>query len=269
MKQINLFPFILFLLVVSTAFAQDEKDKTGTNPVNFTYDVRMITELQQFPDNGGSLIKQTAEFRWPLGRDIGNLGSGDNERFYSVLGSRFGLRFRAYYNFLNVNSPASTVSGIGDFDARFLAIAYAGPKFILAPGLEGFFDTASNDALGSGSNSLAPVLFAVFPGLVGKGSLFAPGYQYVFSVSGNKVSRSQIDLYFVWVLAKGKNWFLLDPQIIIDHENSAWFMTIDAEWGFMIAPGSGLSGYIRPGAGIGEDRPFNYNLEFAIKYVWG
>jgi hypothetical protein len=108
----------------------------------------------------------------------------------------------------------------------------------------------------------------VFPELIGKGSLFAPGYQYVFSVSGNKVSRSQIDLYFVWVLAKGKNWLLFDPQIIIDHENSVWFMTIDAEWGFMIAPASGISGYIRPGVGIGEYRPFNYNLEFAIKFVW-
>jgi hypothetical protein len=36
----------------------------------------------------------------------------------------------------------------------------------------------------------------------------------------------------------------------------------------MISPKSGVSGYIRPGVGMGEYRPFNWNLEFAIKFVW-
>ena len=268
MKRINLFLPALFILVVSTAFAQENKDNTGTNPVNFSYDFRLITELRQFKDDGGSLIKQTAEFRWPLGGDVANLRGEQGEGFYSELGKRFGLRFRAYYNFLSVNNPDSIVSGIGDFDARFLAIAYASPRFILAPGLEAFFNTASDDALGSGNTTLAPVVFGVFPGLLGKGSLFAPGYQYVFNVSGNKVSRSQIDLYMVWVLVQGKNWLLFDPQIVIDHAYNRWFMTIQAEWGFMIVPASGISGYVRPGVGIGADRPYNWNLQFAVKFVW-
>jgi hypothetical protein len=45
-------------------------------------------------------------------------------------------------------------------------------------------------------------------------------------------------------------------------------MVADFEWGFMIAPQSGIGGYIRPGVGVGADRPFDYNLEFAIKFVW-
>ena len=268
--------FILLIALVcpATVVAQEKKkDNTGTNPVNFTYDYRLITEMQQFTDDGGSLLKHTAEFRWPMGGDIANL-KGEEAGFYRDMGKRLAMRFRAYYNNLSVNDPlsdpfeSSSVSGIGDFDARILGIAYASNKFILAPGLEAFFNTASNDYLGSGSNTLAPVLFGVFPGLVGKGSLFAPGYQYVFDVSGNDVSRSQIDLYFVWMLVQGKNWFLIDPQIILDHLNDVEFMTIDAEWGFMIAPKSGVSGYVRPGVGIGSYRPFDYNLEFAVKFVW-
>lgn len=265
---------VLSLAVPTMALAQEKKaDNSGTNPVNFTYDYRLITEMQQLKDDSGSLLKHTAEFRWPLGANVANLKE-ETAGVYSDLGAKAALRFRAYYNNLSVANPSSTpfgsssVSGIGDFDARLLTIAYASSKFVLAPGLEAFFDTASNDGLGSGSTSLAPVLFGVFPGLVGKRSLFAPGYQYVFDVAGENVNRSQIDLYFVWMLSKGKNWFLLDPQIILDHENSIEFMTIDAEWGFMIVPKSGIGGYVRPGIGVGSYRPFDYNFEFALKFVW-
>jgi hypothetical protein len=252
---------------------QKKKDSTGTNPVNFTYDFRLITEMQQLKDDGGSQLKHTMEWRAPLGRDIANL-KGENAGIYSEMGKRFALRFRAYYQSLSVNDPSSasfgsrSVSGIGDFDARLLAIAFSSGPFVFAPGLEAFFDTASNDALGSGSTTLGPVVFGALLGKLGKASIFAPGYQYVFDVSGADVSRSQIDLYFVWILAQGKNWFLLDPQIILDHKNSKEFMTVDAEWGFMIVPKSGISGYVRPGVGFGEDRPFDYNLEFALKLIW-
>jgi hypothetical protein len=267
--------FLLIALVSSSpAVAQEKKkDSTGTNPVNFTYDYRLYTELQQFTDDGGSLIRNTMEYRAPLGKDIANV-KGDEDGFFSDLGQHMSLRFRGYYNSLSLHDPTSSsgastsISGIGDFDARLLGLAYASDSFILAPGLEAFFDTASNSNLGSGGTTLAPVVFAAWLGALGKGTLFAPGYQYVFDVDGESVSRSQIDLYFVWILAKGKNWFLLDPQIILDHENDKEFMTVDAEWGFMIAPKQGVSGYVRPGMGVGAERPFAYNLEFAIKFIW-
>jgi hypothetical protein len=262
------FILLIALICPMTVGAEEEKkkkDDTGTNPVNFTYDYRLYTELQQFTDDGGSQIRHTMEYRAPLGRDIGNLGGN---LFFDNLGKWASLRFRAYYQSLNLNDPTTSVSGIGDFDARFLALAYSSKRFVLAPGLEAFFNTASNDALGSGGNTLAPVVFGVFLGYLGKGSLFAPGYQYVFDVSGPTVSRSQIDLYFVWVLAQGKNWLTVNPQIILDHQNDAEFMTVDAEWGFMIAPKSGISGYVRPGVGVGTYRPFDYNLEFALKFIW-
>jgi hypothetical protein len=134
--------------------------------------------------------------------------------------------------------------------------------------MEAFFNTASTDALGSGGTQLAPVVFLPLFNILGPRSLFAPGYQYVFDVSGSTVSRSQIDLYFVWILAGGRNWLLFDPQIILDHENSREFVTVDAEWGFMIVPQSGISGYVRPGVGVGAERPFDWNLEFALKFIW-
>ncbi len=273
--------WLLFLVMANPTLglAGDDKDKTGTNPVNFTYDYRFITEMRQFTDDGGSLVKHTVELRAPLGRDIANLkGEEAKDSSFYNMGNMFSLRFRGYYQSLSANTPgtgaydAADVSGIGDFDARLLAIAYSSSKIIVAPGLEAFFDTASNDALGSGKTSLGPVVFTVFPGILGPSSLFAPGYQYVFDVGGSDdradISRSQIDLYFVWILSKGKNWLLVDPQIILDHENNTEFATVDAEWGFMIVPKSGISGYLRPGFGVGPDRPFEWNLEVALKFVW-
>ena len=57
---------------------QKDKDKTGTNPVNFTYDFRLYTELQRLTYDSGSQIRQTMEFRVPLGRDIANFkGKGE------------------------------------------------------------------------------------------------------------------------------------------------------------------------------------------------
>jgi hypothetical protein len=271
---------VFFLMGPTPLLAQEDKDKdnSGTNPVNFTYDFRLYTELAQLPNDGGSLVTNTAEFRLPLGRDIANLqGGGPGSLFYDM-GERLQLRTRIPYQNLSVDNPAeapfgsSEVSGIGDINFRLLGIAYASQKVIVAPGLEAWFDTASNDALGAGQTLLGPVAFAVFPGILGGRSLFAPGYQYVFDVGGggglSDVSLSLIDLYFVWMLAEGKNWLIVDPQISLDHENSEESMTVEVEWGYMIVPQSGISTYLRPGFGVGVDRPYSWNVEIGLKFVW-
>jgi hypothetical protein len=277
-SEFSLITTAIVVSVVLSSVALAEEDNTGTNPVNFTFDARFITEVAEFEDGGGSLLTNTFEFRWPLGRNVANLkGEGKGSLFYDM-GNRLSMRVRARYQHLSVDTPGaspfdtSEVSGIGDFDARVLGIAYTGKKLIVATGLEAFFDTASNDALGAGKTSLGPQVFAVFPGILGGRSLFAPGYQYVFDVAGDDaepdISRSQIDLYLVWMLAKGKNWLIVDPQAILDHETDKELGTIEAEWGFMIAPSVGASGYLRPGIGIGADKPYTWNTEVGLKFVW-
>jgi hypothetical protein len=251
------------------------QDDTGTNPANFTYDARFITEWDWL-DGGGSLATNTFEFRAPLGRDLANLkGAGKGNLFYDM-GARFGIRFRGRYSSLSLNNPGadpfgtSEVSGIGDFDARILALAYAKGRVLVATGLEAFFDTATNDALGAETTSLGPQVFVGFVGALGGNSLFVPGYQYVFDVAGDgpKVSQSRIDLYFVWLLAQSKYWFIANPQIILDHENKKEVMTVEAELGYMIGPLPGASVYVRPGVGFGDVKPYSWNLELGLKFIW-
>jgi hypothetical protein len=43
---------------------------------------------------------------------------------------------------------------------------------------------------------------------------------------------------------------------------------MEVEWGFMIAPSVGASGYLRPGIGIGADKPYTWNTEVGLKFVW-
>jgi len=278
MKRIRLLVgTIVALFAISTpGLAQD--DNTGTNPANFTYDARFITEVAEFEEGGGSLITNTFEFRWPLGRNVANLRGKEEGSLFYDMGSKASMRIRARYKHLSVDDPTSApfgsseVSGIGDFDARILYKAHTGKKMMVTTGLEATFDTASNDALGSGKTSLGPQVITIFPGILGGNSIFAPSYQYVFDVAGNDanpdISQSKIDLYFVWLLAKGKNWLIVDPQAVLDHENDTESVNVEAEWGFVIAPSAGASGYLRPGIGIGADKPYSWNFEVGLKFVW-
>jgi hypothetical protein len=36
----------------------------------------------------------------------------------------------------------------------------------------------------------------------------------------------------------------------------------------MIAPSAGISAYLRPGVGISEEKPYSWNFEGGLKFVW-
>ena len=126
MKILTILLTTLLILAASNTFAQD---KTGTNPIDFTYDYRIYAEMQQFKNDAGSQIRNIMEFRLPLGRDMANV-IGQEEGGLRDLGSKFQLRFRGYFNHLSINDTsaalgANSISGFGDLDARFLWI----PKY--------------------------------------------------------------------------------------------------------------------------------------------
>jgi hypothetical protein len=287
MKKLNMKIISLFLLVAfaATTFAQEEeeqkKDNTGTNPVNFTYDARFYHEWAALDiDNGdGSLITNYFEFRFPFGRDLASVAKLDNEHLIYQLSQKFGARMRFRQKSLNVTTTDTAgmdvntnISGIGDIDARLLTVIPVSKRFMVAPGFEASFNTATHDAMGYGKTVLTPMVFALFPGLLGKGSLFVPGYQYLFSVGGDdsipNINRSTIDIYFVWLFKHSGNWLIVDPQILIDHENNTVPMLVELEWGTMIKPVPGASVYLRPGVGVGADKPYVWNFEFGLKFIW-
>lgn len=255
---------LIALVVFSTnGIAQQQADKsdtTGTNPTNFTRDIRVYNEYTWLNTAGdGNQNLTTLDFRTPFA------------------GGKWQWRVRARYNMLTADFNNDGIddvdeSGFGDMDMRFLTVFSLAKKTAWAGGLEVFFDTASEDALGSGATALGPQVFYVKFLPTG---LFAPGLQYKFSVDED-TGRSEIDQFLIDLnylrMAKDKqSWFFTDPQIVIDNETDIEYAIVDIEFGWMMTKWwpekKGHSFYIRPSVGVGSDRPTDGSIELGYKIV--
>jgi hypothetical protein len=142
----------------------------------------------------------------------------------------------------------------------------------VAAGVEVFLNTASEDALGANAISLGPQVFGVFfKPFGGYFDLIAPAYQHKFSVyeesGASKVHQGLIDLFMLKTSKDKRKWALVNPQAVMDFENSREFGLLEAEVGTMIGT-KGHSAWLRPSAGIGNDRPYDISLEVGYKIVW-
>jgi hypothetical protein len=243
---------LTWLASAGSALAQEpaKKDESGTNPTNFTYDFRIWNEAQDLPGDN-SFTKTTFEYRFPVGK-------------------KFAFRTRIPYAQLSLDGAGST-TGLADIDARFIYLAHANRSWALAFGLEGTFDTATKEILGSGKTTIGPQVFVVkFAPLGIKGALIAPAYQYVTDVAGDDdradIRRSLIDIFFVWLAGDKKHWAVIDPQIVIDHEAETETLILETEVGqMMFGP---TSSYIRPGFHLAGDELYNWNVEAGFKVIW-
>ena len=197
---------------VEEAFA---KDKTGTNPLNFTFDARLYNEYRWLNTAGdGSQNITTAEFRAPFG---GGIWRDRNWQFRVKVR---GVNLKADFNDDGMNNVDD--SGFGDTDVRFMTIPYLNleKRLGVALGLEFFLDTASEEALGAGATSLAPFVFLGYFNPIGPGSIFVPGYQHTFSIDEDegrsKVHQGLIDMFLVKTWSDNKFWGYVDPQILLD-----------------------------------------------------
>ena len=253
------------------ALAQDaqdamKKDKTGTNPINFTFDARLYNEYLWLNTEGdGHQNVSTFEFRAP------------------TLGGKLQVRVKARYVDIaaDVDDDGSddiSDSGLGDTDVRLLAVPYVDMPNMraIAEGLEAFFDTAEEDSLGSGTTTLGPQVFAVFfKPFGGFFDIAAPAYQHQISVDeaegrGN-VNRGLIDVFFLKTSGDKRSWALINPTLVLDYENSKEFGLLDIELGTMLDPYLGTKGhslYLRPGIQIGSDRPVDGSIEAGYKIIW-
>ena len=234
------------------------KDKTGTNPMNFTYDARIYNEYRWLNTavNGGQNVT-TLEFRAPFA------------------GGKW--QFRGKIRGVGLDVGEVDEYGFGDTDLRVMTVPYMNmqKRLAIATGLEVFIDTASEDVLGSGATSLAPFLFLPYFNPIGAGSIFVPGYQHIFSVDvddgRSDVHQGVIDMFLVKTFSGNQFWGYIDPQIILDYENSVEYMLLEIQAGTMLDKYFGTEGhsaYILPSFGCGSDRPYDFSLEVGYKVIW-
>jgi len=256
------------LMLTSTSLLATEqpekfgKDKTGTNPVNFSRDFRVYNEFTVLNTEGdGTQNVTTAEIRLPFAD------------------GKWQWRMRARYTSIeaDLNDDGNDdidESGMGDTDMRFLTVLSLDKETLQAwaTGIEVFLDTAAEDELGDGATSLGPQIFWV---QFFKGGLFAPGLQYKFSVdedSGrDEVEQWIVDLNYLKMADDKQSWFFTDPQFIFDQEGDVDFAIVDFEWGWMATnwnpESKGQSVYVRPSIGVGADRPTEGSIEVGYKWV--
>lgn len=262
---------LLFLALCVPLSASSEEptdfsgDKTGTNPVNFTFDARIYNEYLWLNTEGdGDRNVTTFEYRQP------------------ILNATWQFRTRVRLGHvkadLNDDGHDDLDSfGLGEVDFRFLTVPYMNmeKRVALAVGFETFLPTG-NDAVGSERASFGPQLFGVWFAPFGiKGTLIAPAYQHKFSFyeeSGvDGLHQGLIDVFMLWTSEDKQYWVLLDPQMVIDYKNDIEFGLVDAEVGMMldrfIEP-KGHSVYLRPSVGIGAHRPSDASVEVGYKIVW-
>jgi len=277
-----LFAFFVSLALVPVSFAQEDKgiaeaaakdtsDKSGTNPINFQRDLRFYNEyLWLNEDNVGDGNQNvfTMEYRQPFFKG----------KWQFRLRAPFTTSLQADVNGDGIDDIDD--SGLGDINFRFLTVPYFQGANAVAFALEVFVDTASEDSLGAGTTSLAPIVFLghFFRGGFGpwqKGGLFAPGLQYKFSVDEDegRAETEQIilDINFLLQSVDGQSWLFAEPQIVFDQETDADFAIMDIEFGWMMTKWwpdlKGQSFYLRPTFTIGADRPTDYGIELGYKFI--
>lgn len=264
-NQCLLVSLLAFLLFSTNGMAKDQtdkSDKTGTNPVNFQREIRFYNEYSWLNTKGdGNQNVATVEFRTPFAD------------------GKWQFRLKARHNSIKADINDDGIddiddSGVGDTDIRFLTVPIfnKAKREAWAFGIEMFLDTASEDALGSGTTSLGPQVFYV---KFLKNGLFAPGLQYKFSVDEDtgrsEVDQVLIDLNYLLMAKDKQSWFFTDPQIVIDNETNEEFAIVDFEFGWMMTKWKpdlkGQSFYIRPSVGVGTDRPTDGSIELGYKIV--
>jgi len=275
-----LFAFFASLALAPVSVAQEEKgiaeqaakdtsDKSGTNPINFQRDLRIYNEYLWLNTAGdGTQNLTTLEFRTPF--------AGGKWQFRTRV--PFITSLRADVNGDGIDDIDD--SGLGDINFRLLTVPYFEGANALAFALEVFVDTASEDSLGAGTTSLAPIVFfgRFFRGGFGpwqKGGLFAPGLQYKFSVDEDegrdKTEQIILDINFLLQSVDGQSWLFAEPQIVFDQETDADFAIMDIEFGWMMTKWwpnlTGQSFYLRPTFTIGADRPTDYGIEVGYKFI--
>lgn len=236
-----------------TAAAQPatDTDKSGTDPTKFLRTLGLRNEYQRLT-NDKSFNLTTVTYIEPFAD------------------GRMNLRLKAPLAYTDATGEGEF--GVSDVALRYNWLAHVDTSKGILVGADLTADTASEDVLGRGKWIVSPlVTYAMF---LSPTVILAPTYQHNISVAGDSgrkdVNESVIDLYMVFTATDKKSWLVVDPALVIDWEaerNTPF--TLEVEYGHTIGTlfGGALNAYVRPGLGIGQDRPYDWNIEVGLTVV--
>ncbi|MDH2328330.1 hypothetical protein QCN27_15805 [Cereibacter sp. SYSU M97828] len=202
-----------------------------------------------------------------------------SDRYYDVADLRYTQPFfngkaaaRLTLPFVTTDTSGDTKSSFGDASLKLSWIPHVDARQAFVLSTEIYAPTANDDTFGTEKWVAAPgITWARF---ISRELIVAPALIYNFSFAGDDdradVDRADVDIYVVY-RPHGKRWWLTsDITISHDFESDvtpvSWELALGRNLGTL--PGGGaINGYIRPGIGIGADRPYDANIEVGISLV--
>lgn len=226
----------------------EEEDKSGTDPTKFLRAVRLTNEFAVTPSDD---YVNTLAFNW----------------IQPFADNKMNLRLKVPMVMTDLAGDGDV--GLGDVSLRWNWLASVTKENALLLGAELTADSATEDFLGRGKWIAAPLAtYAVF---LGTNAIFAPTYQHNLSFAGDSdrrsVNESVLDFYFVYTSDDKRSWITVDPALVIDWQNEQNTpFTVEVQLGRRLGTlfGGALNGYVQPGVGIGQDRPYDWNIEIGI-----
>jgi hypothetical protein len=177
----------------------------------------------------------------------------------------------------SIRGGNTTQFGMGDIALKYTYIPYATPKGGVLTSFEFSAPTATHDVLGTEKWVLSPTVgfgFQTPEDFVFGEMIFAPAYQHSVGVGGSstraEINRGILDFYMVKKFDHDRQWVVLDPTYILDYEGGKYSgMTLRATYGRELGEvdGISLSAYIKPGLGIGSDRPNDWSIEIGFTMI--
>lgn len=231
--------------------AKEAKDTSGTNPAVLTRTLAISNEYRFLPDD---------EYY-----DITNLRYTE-----PFLDGKASVRLTVPLD--GTNLTGDDEFGIGDVAAKFSWIPYLSRRQAFILSTEIYAPTASEDVLGTGKWVAAPGLTWAY--FASPEIIIAPAYIHNFSFAGDsdraEVNRGDFDFYVVYKPHAKRWWLTSDVTASYDFEAKTAPMSWEVALGFnlgKLANGGAINGYIRPGIGIGNDRPYDFNMEVGVSLV--
>jgi hypothetical protein len=239
------------LAVLTNTSQAGSEDKSGTDPTKFLRTLGLRNEYQRLT-NETSFNLTTLTYIEPFAD------------------GRMNLRLKAPFAYTNATGDDDF--GLSDLSLRYNWLPVVDEKKGILLSAELIADTATEDSLGRGKWIVGPAItYAMF---LSPTVIFAPAYQHNVSFAGDgdrkDINESVIDFYLVFTAEDKKSWLVIDPTIVVDWESDRNTpITLEAEYGRNIGTLSGgaLNAYIRPGIGIGQDRPYEWNIEVGFTVV--
>lgn len=222
-------------------------DKTGTNPNLFQETYSVVNQFRKLEGRKSYYNATLFRAEFPT----------SNRR----------ASIRNEIPMIYIDNPQNQVFGLGDVQTRLNYLPILKDLFAMQLRLDLYWPTATHEALGTGKLVAAPQVIVGYtlPG----NTIIAPAYQHSFSYAGNpnrpSIHKGDIDLYIVKRSKNTKSWIIVDPDFMIDYQNGTTAATIEIETGRVFWKGVSL--YVRPGLGIGDARPYNFQIETGIRHV--